>query len=363
MVANREIFLGLKTRRRRVLLLDYENPANIIKARNDDLGLDLPRNQNLKLWDRFGPMPTPRPDDPLLEEIVKECVVKTGHAPWIIFDSWASLLKSGEGGELTGQIAPIYLHLRKFADLGATITILDHSRKYDKNKIYGGPDKEAKADSIHNLSAFPDKLRPSNPIVRVESWLKRAAPQGEGTFAFEVRSEQDREGNWHIVDLVPAQDPEEAKSQQDIHLLRNLIRENPNSGQEALAKLAKDHEIPRDRATVGLRLASLKWDWMRRGWAGTRSSDSVRRGCVSAAAWRISTTSGRRINRKPCPSFTRTFTRICRYASMRLNESATDSSFQKPARLLYRMFRDCTKIVQQKMQRKLKRERELSWWT
>ena len=80
-VANREEFLGLKTRRRRVLVLDFENPPNIIKSRNDDLSLGLARNHNLRVWDRFGPQRTPRPDDLLLEELVKECVAETGHAP------------------------------------------------------------------------------------------------------------------------------------------------------------------------------------------------------------------------------------------------------------------------------------------
>jgi hypothetical protein len=247
-IADGEEFLGRKTRRRRVLYLDYENPADIIKARNDDLGLDLAWNQNFKVWNRFGPKPIPRPEEPRLEAIVEECVAETGHGPWIIFDSWASLLKPGEGGEFTGQIVPIYSPLRKLADLGATITVLDHSRKYEKGTIYGGQDKEAKADSIHKLLIFPNKARPLNPIIRVDSWLKRAAPQGEGSFAFEVQSEQDRKGNWHIVGLVPAQDPEEANLQKEIGLLRNLIKQNPTLGQEKLAELAKRDGIPRDKA-------------------------------------------------------------------------------------------------------------------
>jgi hypothetical protein len=258
-VANGGEFLGLKTRRRRVLILDYENPASVINLRNDDLNLELRNHKNLAVWDRFGPRPTPRPDDPLLEAIVRECVLETGHGPWIIFDSWASLLKHGEGGEFTGQIAPIYLQLRKLADLGATITILDHSRKYDKSTIYGGQDNEAKADSIHNLSVFLNKIRPNNSIVRVETWLKRAAPQGEGSFAFEVQSERDSKGNWHIVGLVPAQDPEETKSQEQIESLRNLIRQNPNSGQEELAKLAAKQGIPRDQAVKLLKDGNGKY--------------------------------------------------------------------------------------------------------
>jgi hypothetical protein len=90
-VANGEKFLGMKTRRRRVLYLDHENPASVIKSRNHDLGLNLPENPNLKIWDRFGKYPIPRPGDSALEIFVKFCVAETGHGPWIIFDSWSSL--------------------------------------------------------------------------------------------------------------------------------------------------------------------------------------------------------------------------------------------------------------------------------
>lgn len=273
-VANGEEFLGLKTRRRRVLYLDFENPADVIKARNDDLGVGLPGNENLAVWNRYGAQSTPRPGDPQLEAIVSNCIAETSHAPWIIFDSWASLLKHGEGGELTRQIAPIYLQFRKLADLGATIAILDHSRKYEKSTIYGGQDKEAKADSIHSLTVFPNKAKPNNPIVRVETWLKRAAPKGEGSFAFEVQSEQDWNGNWHIVGLVSAQDPEETKSQEQIDLLRNLIRQNPNSGQQELAKLAAEQGIPRDEA-VKLLKDGRKKDWQFRRISHNKSSYSL----------------------------------------------------------------------------------------
>ena len=119
----------MKSRRRRVLF-DYENPDHIVKTRSDDLNLNLSDSQNLKIWNKFGPQPPPRPDDTMLEALVKECALETGYGPWLIFDSWASLLKAGDGGEFTGQIAPIYAHLRKLADLGATVTVLDHSRKY-----------------------------------------------------------------------------------------------------------------------------------------------------------------------------------------------------------------------------------------
>ncbi len=263
-VANGEEFLGMKTRRRRVLYLDYENPASIIKARNDDLHLNLPENPSLAIWDRFGRHPMPRPGDPALEIFVKSCIAETGHGPWVIFDSWSSLLQPGEGGEFTGQIAPIYLQLRKLVDIGATTTALDHTRKYERGTLYGGQDKEAKVDSIHKLLTFPNKVRPQNPIVRVESWLKRYAPEGEGSFAFEVQSTQDRNGNWHIVDLVPATDPIEQETLENVEVLRNLIRQNPNLGQEALARLAADQGISRDQAIAALKDGVGKYWYVRR---------------------------------------------------------------------------------------------------
>jgi hypothetical protein len=247
-VANGEQFLGMKTRCRRVLYLDYENPASIIKARNDDFGLNLPENPNLKIWDRFGEHPMPKPRDPALETFVKSCVAETGHGPWIIFESWSSLLKHGDGGEFTGQIAPIYLHLRRLVDLGATVTIIDHTRKYERGTLYGGQDKEAKVDSIQKLLSFPNKATPNNPIIRVEAWLKRYAPEGECSFAFQIQSARDSKGDWHIVDLVPAQDPIEGGKLKNIEILRNLIKHNLNSGQEALARLAIKQGIPRDQA-------------------------------------------------------------------------------------------------------------------
>jgi hypothetical protein len=71
---------------------------------------------------------------------------------------------------------------------------------------------------------------------------------GEGSFAFEVQSRQDPSGDWHIVDLVPVGDPIEGETLNRIVLLRDLIKQNPNLGQEALARLATKEGIPRDQA-------------------------------------------------------------------------------------------------------------------
>ena len=71
---------------------------------------------------------------------------------------------------------------------------------------------------------------------------------------------------------------------------------------------------------AGLRLASSRWDWMRREWAGIHSSVSAKHGYAVTAAWKTSTTSGWHTSRKPCPRSTHTFTRNSNCASTRPSE-------------------------------------------
>ena len=259
-VAEGEEFLGMATRRRKVLYLDYENPPDVIKNRDKDLHLHLPKNRRLVIWDRFGDKLPPRPGDRQLERFVKHCVRKLHRKPWIILDSWSSLLRPGEGGESTGQIAPIYAHIRRLCDLGATVTVLDHTRKYTPDIIYGGQDKEAKADTIHNFVVHENKVKPENPILRVESWLKRYAPQGVGSLAAEVRSSKDENGEWHITGFtLVKRDPvvEEKKKRRGV--LRNLIRQNPGASQRKLAQLAAAHGLGRDKAEEMLKAGVDKY--------------------------------------------------------------------------------------------------------
>jgi len=136
-VASGESILGMKTRRRRVIYIDFENPGSVIRNRCIDLGLNLPNNPNLVIWDRVS-MDLPFPGSSQLEQLVRQCVSETGHGPWIIFDSWSSMLRPGDGGESTGQIAPVFARIRKLVDLGAIVTIVDHSKKYARRLLIVG---------------------------------------------------------------------------------------------------------------------------------------------------------------------------------------------------------------------------------
>jgi hypothetical protein len=247
-VASGEEFLGMKTRKRKVLYLDYENPPDVIKNRVIDLGLGLPENENLVIWDRFGKQPPPHPGDPRLQEFVRHCIEAFHRRPWIIFDSGSSILRRGEGGETTGQTAPLYTDLRKLCDTGASISILDHTRKYEEEIIYGGQDKEAKADTLHNFILHKNTIKPERPIVYVKSWLKRYTPEGEGRLAVEVQSFKDEDGKWHVTGFEPTEDPIVEEKKRYRRILRDLIRDNPDSSQRELANLAAERGMGRDKA-------------------------------------------------------------------------------------------------------------------
>jgi len=253
-VASGEEFLDMKTRKRKVLYLDYENPPDVIKNRVIDLRLGLPENENLVIWDRFGSQPPPHPGDPRLQQFVRQCIEEFHRRPWIIFDSGSSILRRGEGGETTGQTAPLYTDVRKLCDAGATISILDHTRKYEEEIIYGGQDKEAKADTLHNFIVHKNTIRTERPILRVQSWLKRYAPEGEGRLAVEVQCFKDKNGKWHVTGFKPTEDPIVEEKKRYRQTLRDLIRDNPDSSQRELGNLAAKRDgFSRDSAEAMLK--------------------------------------------------------------------------------------------------------------
>jgi hypothetical protein len=241
-VSRGEDFLGMKSRKRVVLYFDYENPPSVIKGRCHDLGVRLPCPM-FRIWDRFhGEEPlVPGKED--LEKLVKQIKKQTGRYPWLIFDSWTSLLKSGEGGENTGQVAPIFQAIRRLCDLGATCTIIDHTTKYSKKIVYGAGAKMTQMDTTHNFIVKDRSgplldFRSSETVVRVESFLKRYVPDGVGTFSFKVKAKKDSQEKWHIRSLKSTEDEAVSKLGHQIKHLKHLIKRHPTLGQEELANLA-----------------------------------------------------------------------------------------------------------------------------
>lgn len=260
-------FLGLKTLRRPVLYLDYENPASVLKTYCLDLDIKLDDLMFI-IWDRAA-KPLPLPNDGWFKRFVRRCQEDTGHAPWIIFDSWTSLLREGESGNQLDHATRIFRAIRELCDQGATVTIIDHTGKNKgSQEPIGTSAKMTQMDTAHYFRAQKKESeglaldgRSSHMVIEVESFLKRYAPKGEGSFSFEVRTNMNKKDEWHVSSITPIEDPA-VKQARDIQTLKELIRHNPTLGQEELAaeiktvlKLSRD--AARDLLKKGL---GLYWE-------------------------------------------------------------------------------------------------------
>jgi RecA-family ATPase len=245
-------FLGRKTRQRPVLYLDFENPADTMKRMCVDGKID-PMSESFTIWNRAD-TPTPHPADETLVNFVKHCKKVTGHSPWIIFDSWTSLLRVGESGDKVGEATHIFRAIRKLCDMGATCTIIDHTGKSKRKDPIGTSAKMTQMDSSHCFVVQRDEstlldASSKRTVVRVESFLKRYAPKGVGTFSFEAYGERDRKDQWHVRSLLATKDRAVLKLENEVEGMKKLIKSNRAFGQEDIAKLAADEDIAsRDRA-------------------------------------------------------------------------------------------------------------------
>jgi hypothetical protein len=246
-------FSGRESQHRMILYLDYENPPGALKTYCEDLGLD-PSHPFFTIWDRTQ-SPPPVPGDERLQDFVSRCKKATGFAPWIIFDSWTSLLREGQSGNEIGHATPIFRAIRALCDKGATVTVIDHSGKRGGKEPIGTSAKMTQMDSAHFFSVQSDELaldkKSSRTVIRVESYLKRYAPKGIGTFSLEVKAALDEQGIWHTLSVMPTKDKDALKLEQHIETLKALIRKHGSQGKEKLATLAfqaKGSTISRDDA-------------------------------------------------------------------------------------------------------------------
>jgi AAA domain len=238
-------FLGRDSQHRMVLYLDYENPQGALKTYCEDLGLN-PSHPFFTIWDRTQ-SPPPVPGDKRLQDFVDRCTRATGFAPWFIFDSWTSLLREGQSGNEIGHATPIFRAIRLLCDMGATVTVIDHSGKRGGKEPIGTSAKMTQMDSAHFFSVQSDELaldkKSSRTVIRVESYLKRYAPKSIGTFSVEVKAALDDQGIWHTLSVMPTKDISELQVEQQIKALKALIRKYGPQGQEKIAEIAMEEEI------------------------------------------------------------------------------------------------------------------------
>jgi len=249
-------FLGMPTKQRAVLYLDYENPPHVVKRYCQGLGID-PQSPLFAIWDRKGRIPVP--GSKRLRRFAQRCLQKTGVGPWIIFDSWTSLLRGDDSGNQVGETAPIFRKIRHLCDNGVTCSIIDHSTGSPRTGQSGNVKmpagsiaKMTQMDTSHTFvkeENQPDYFGSGkgNMVVSVESFLKRYAPRDEGSFSFKLKGSKDEKGNWnwHSVELVKGKD--EAERESVVEAMKRVIRHHPELGKEELATLAAKREVVKGR--------------------------------------------------------------------------------------------------------------------
>jgi AAA domain len=237
-------FLGMETQQRVVLYLDYENPATVLKAYCEDLKIDS-SGPMFKIWDRSAG-PPPKPGDKRLDRFIHNCKKGTGHRPWIIFDSWTSLLRVGASGKEVGDTTEIFRAIREYCDKGVTCTIIDHTGKRGGKDPIGSSAKMSQMDTAHLITIKTDKDitgKSSVSVVRVENFLKRFAPEGVGTFSMENEAARNGSGHWHTVSVRPTKDRSVRKTEKRISAMQHLISKNRAQGKEGLVKKAVEAGI------------------------------------------------------------------------------------------------------------------------
>jgi hypothetical protein len=221
-------FLGRKTKRTRVLILDRDNPAHIIAERREMLKMS--EGSHLRIWHYWGGDPPPVIGDLRLEELARE------HHLLIIFDSFVRFHSADEN--TAKDMAVIMGELRKLVIAGATVIVLHHSPKGDprKNKYRGSSDIHAAVDVAFNVSV-DRKTNP--PTITFECFKQRAIEE----FTMKIRPDFEH-GRFEVV-----ADSTVRESDKIVETLKALILEEPGLCQEDLIERS---DLPEHKARKAL---------------------------------------------------------------------------------------------------------------
>jgi hypothetical protein len=147
-VAHGSLVFGEDVKQRKVLYLDGENPAFVVKQRLYDLGIQ--ETPELKVWGGWEVEPPGGPGHPLIIDLARK------EHPLLI---WDSLVEFHTGDEQSStQTREFMRKMRHLANLGATVVILHHTGKSEKAQEYrGSSDIEAAVDMAFKLAAVGSK--------------------------------------------------------------------------------------------------------------------------------------------------------------------------------------------------------------
>jgi hypothetical protein len=212
-------FLGIKTRRRRVLYWDMENPPAVLEQQNRHMDLGLKQNKRFVMWTYFS-MPDPKlyaePNE-MLENAASEIYRKTGRTLLIVLDHWQQFLKSDASGLEPGETKPLIHNLKRLLKLGATILVVGHPTA-KKQKMYGFGEEDIDV----SIPWVPQKS-----LYRMKIERSRHGETGELTIKPKIEF---RKGKPIYRGFLLAKDG-------SVEIMREIIRTNPSANQRKLGEL------------------------------------------------------------------------------------------------------------------------------
>jgi archaellum biogenesis ATPase FlaH len=221
-VAHGEPFLGLKTKKRKVLFVDGENPGSVVKERLNRLSIA--RTDGLKIWGGWNKVAPMGPGCPSVIAWAKE------HQGLLVFDS---LIQFHPGSEQDSSETRKYMaYFRSLANLGATVLILHNTGKGENARQYrGSSDIKASVDQALVLESVGESetrnrtliLKPFKSRIGDAQTLRIDFANG----VFTVTSA-----------TVPA----------DRKILLDVVRANPNQSGRELTKRASAAGVPKSRS-------------------------------------------------------------------------------------------------------------------
>jgi archaellum biogenesis ATPase FlaH len=224
-------FLGRKTSKRPVLMLDAENPAAFVSERFQRLGIAT--HEGFRVWGQWvgeGP--------PAGGAIIEQWITRSEPKPLLIVDSF---IRFHPGLENDASDTQKYMGMyRRLAALGATIAILHHTGKAETAQDYrGSSDILASVDVAYKLTNLGDGSQLS--LLELRAFKQRIAVAPRLLFRYQ---------NGKFVS-----DEREALKTVTERLVE-LLQANPGITTAEFEKLAAAQSLGRNRARDFLRKGS-----------------------------------------------------------------------------------------------------------
>ena len=227
-VSRGEPFIGKRTARLRVVIVDGENPGSAVRDRLDKLKIE--ETDFLKIWGGWSGVDPDGPDSTYIIEFVLR------YHPLLIYDS---LIEFHPGNENDSSETRRYLRgFRKLANLGGTIIILHHTGKGLNSKEYrGSADIKGAVDQAY-----------------LWEFIGESENRGRGPWKLTPFKTRTVEAQPMRIEFANGKYQEISdRSRTAREIVEEIVTETPGQTQMRIITLAGEQGVAKNRATKALR--------------------------------------------------------------------------------------------------------------